>query len=75
MYGVYLWQNNTCHKVCKNCKYSSKLKLWVELLGEFFMVYDIDIYEFNLGPFKDLKFFDQISFKKVCFLHFWTINA
>ncbi len=30
----------------------------------FFMVYDIDIHELNLGPFKDLKFLDEISFKK-----------
>ncbi len=30
----------------------------------YFMVYDIDIHESNLGPFKDLKFLDEISFKK-----------
>jgi len=48
----------------------------VEFLGEFFLVvYDIDIHELNLGPFKDLKFLDEISYKKVCFLHFRTINA
>jgi len=36
----------------------------------FFMVYDIDIHELNLGPLRDLIFLDEISFKKVCFLHF-----
>jgi hypothetical protein len=34
------------------------------------MVYDIDIHELNLGPIKDLKFLDEISFKKVCFFAF-----
>jgi hypothetical protein len=34
------------------------------------MVYDIDIHELNVGPFQDLKFLDEISFKKVFFLHF-----
>jgi hypothetical protein len=42
----------------------------VELLGLFFMVYDIDIHELNLGSFKDLKFLDEISLKNVCLLHF-----
>jgi len=36
----------------------------------FFMVYDIDIHDLNLGPFKDLKFLDEFSFKNVFFLHF-----
>ncbi len=27
----------------------------------FFMVYDIDIHELNLGPLKDLKFLDENS--------------
>jgi hypothetical protein len=31
------------------------------------MVYDIDIHELNLRPVKNLKFLDEISFKKVCF--------
>jgi hypothetical protein len=34
------------------------------------MVYDFDIHELNQGPFEDLKFLDEISFKKVGFLHF-----
>jgi len=29
------------------------------------MVYDIDIHELNLKPFTDLKFLDEISFKKM----------
>jgi hypothetical protein len=28
------------------------------------MVYDIDIHELNLGPFRYLKNFDEISFQK-----------
>jgi hypothetical protein len=39
----------------------------VEFLGDFFMVYDIDIDELNLGPIKDFIFLDEISLKKVCF--------
>jgi hypothetical protein len=31
---------------------------------DFFILYDIDIHELNLGPFRDLKFLDEISFKK-----------
>jgi hypothetical protein len=31
----------------KNCIYISKLGLWVEFKGEFFMVYEIDIHELN----------------------------
>jgi Fe-S-cluster containining protein len=34
------------------------------------MVYDIDIHELNLGLFKDLKFLDEISFKKCVFFAF-----
>jgi hypothetical protein len=34
------------------------------------MVYDIDIHELNLGPFKDLKFLDEISFKECVFSAF-----
>jgi hypothetical protein len=34
------------------------------------MVYDIDIHELNEGPFEDLKFLDEISFRKMCILHF-----
>ncbi len=41
----------------------------------FFTVYDSDIHELNLEPFRDLKFLDEILFKKCVFLHFLTINA
>ncbi len=34
----------------------------MEFIGEFFMVYNNDIHELNLRPFRDLKFFDEISF-------------
>ncbi len=42
----------------------------MELLGEFFMVYNIDIHELNLGPFRYLNFLDEISFKKCVFSTF-----
>jgi hypothetical protein len=31
--------------------YTSKLGLWKDFLGEFFMVYDIDIHQLNLEKF------------------------
>jgi hypothetical protein len=34
------------------------------------MVFDIDIHELNLGPFRDLKMLDEISFKKCVFSAF-----
>jgi hypothetical protein len=34
------------------------------------MVYDIDIHELNIGPFKNFKFLDEISFKKCAFFAF-----
>jgi len=53
-----------------------KTKVVSGIIAWFFnIVYAIDIHELNLGPFRDLKFLDEISFKKVCFLHLWTINA
>jgi len=36
----------------------------------FFMVYDIDIHELNLGQFKDLKFWMKFHSKNVCFFIF-----
>ncbi len=36
------------------------------------MVYDIDIHQLNLGPFTNLKFLDEISFKKCVFFSFFT---
>ncbi len=50
--------------ICQN--YGCEWDSWVSC----FMVYDIDIHELNVGPFQDLKFLDEISFKKVFFLHF-----
>jgi hypothetical protein len=37
---------------------------------EFFMVYDIDIHELNLGPIRNLKLLDKISLKKCVFYFF-----
>jgi hypothetical protein len=34
------------------------------------MVHDIDIHESNLGPFKDLKFLDEIHSKNGCVFSF-----
>jgi hypothetical protein len=36
------------------------------------MVYDIDIHQLNLGKFKNLKFLDEISFKKYVFFHLFN---
>jgi hypothetical protein len=38
----------------------------------FFMVYDIDIYQLNLGKFKNLKFLDESPFKKCVFFHLFN---
>ncbi len=35
----------------------------------FFMVYDIDMHQLNLIPFKNLKFLDEILFKNCVLLH------
>ncbi len=37
----------------------------------FFMVYDIDIHQLNLGQFGNLKFLDEISFKQCFFFAFF----
>jgi hypothetical protein len=38
----------------------------------FFMVYDIDIHQSNLEQFINLKFLDEILFKKCGFLHLFN---
>jgi hypothetical protein len=48
MYGIYLWQNNIHHKVWKNHIYTSESRLGVELLNDFFTMYDIDIHQLNI---------------------------
>ncbi len=55
---AYMFQN-------QDCEWNS----WVN----FFMVYDNDIHELNLRPFRDLIFFKKNSF--VFFGHFLTINS
>jgi len=37
---------------------------------DFFIVYDIDIHQLNLGKFLNVKFLDEISFKKCVFFAF-----
>jgi hypothetical protein len=44
----------------------------MEFLGEFFLVYDIDIHQLNLGKSINLKFLDEIPFKKYVFLDFYS---
>jgi len=39
---------------------------------KFFLVCDIDIHQLNIGQFRNLKFFDEISFKKCVFFHFFS---
>jgi len=41
----------------------------------FFMVYDIDIHQLNLGQFRNLKFLNEISFKNRVFLHLFNIEC
>ncbi len=38
----------------------------------FLMVYDIDIHQLNLRQFKNLKFSNEIPFKKCVFLHLFN---
>jgi hypothetical protein len=39
---------------------------------KFFMVYDIDIHQLNLRYFLNLKFLDEIPFRKCVFFHFFN---
>jgi hypothetical protein len=65
MYGIYLWQNNTCYKIWKNCIYISKQVLRVEFLGEFF--YGIWYW---YAWIKSRTILDEIPFKKCVFFAF-----
>jgi hypothetical protein len=38
----------------------------------FFMVYDIDINQLNIGQFRNLKSLDEISLKKCVSLHLFS---
>jgi len=42
----------------------------MEFLVNFFMAYDIDIHQIHLGQFRNLKFLDEIPFKKCVFIAF-----
>jgi hypothetical protein len=44
----------------------------MEFLGEFFVVYDIDIHQLNLGKFRNIRFSDEIPFKKSDFWHLFS---
>jgi len=65
---IYLWQNNTYHKVWEFIYIFPNLDYgW-----NFLMLYDIDLHQLNLGPFKTLKLVDEIWFQKCVFLHLFT---
>jgi hypothetical protein len=52
----------------KNLDIYFKTRVMDGILGvNFFMVYDIDIHQLNLGQFKNLNFLDEIPFKNVFF--------
>jgi hypothetical protein len=51
-------------KSMKNCKYTSKLRLQVELCSEFFFMSDIDIHQLNLGQFGSVETLVENPFKK-----------
>jgi hypothetical protein len=36
------------------------------------MIYDIDIHQINIGKFRNLKFLNEIPFKKCIFLHLFS---
>jgi hypothetical protein len=44
----------------------------MEFLAEFFMLYDIDKHKLNLGKFRNLKFLNEIPFKKCVILHLFS---
>jgi hypothetical protein len=45
----------------------------MEFLGDlFFIVHDIDIHQLNLGQFRNIEIFNEISFKKCVFLHLFS---
>jgi hypothetical protein len=58
---MYLWKNNNHHRVWKFA-YILKTRL-MDFWVIFFMVYDIDIHQLNLEPFKKLKFLDETPLK------------
>ncbi len=47
----------------------------MEFLGEFFMVYNIDIHQSNFLKSKNLKLLDEIPFKKCFFGSFLVMNS
>jgi hypothetical protein len=71
VWNIFVTKRFTHHKVWKICIYTSKLGLWVEFLGLFLMVYDIDIHQLNLDLFKNLKSLDEISLKICGFFYFF----
>jgi hypothetical protein len=63
MFGVYLYKIILVTK-CEKLHIYFETKVVSGILGWIsFMVYDIDIHELNLVPFRNLKFLDEISLK------------
>ncbi len=47
----------------------------MEFLGDFFLMYDIDIHQLNLGKLKIKIYLDEISPKKCEFLYLFNIEC
>jgi len=54
----------------QNYKYTSKLRSRVKFCNDFFGGDDIDLYQLNLRPLKNLHFLVEKPLKKGDFLHF-----
>jgi hypothetical protein len=68
MYGVYLWPNNTRHKVWK---FILKVGLLMEFLGEFFNDIWYWYTSIKSRTIYKLNFFGWNSIQKMCFFAFF----
>jgi hypothetical protein len=67
----YIFDKIILSQNLKICAYISKLRLWVELFGDFFlMVNDIDIHWGKKKPFRSLYIYNEIPLKKCVFCIF-----
>ncbi len=65
-----------CDKIILVTKFENlniyfKTKVMDGILGCFFKVYDIDIHQLNLRKFRNLKFLDEIPFKKCIIISYF----
>ncbi len=70
MYEIYLWQNNTHHRVSNFWIYTSKLGLWMEFFGEFFNGVWYWYTWIKSRKIWKLNFFGWNPIKKMCFFAF-----